>query len=486
MEKKHQFAMLASILYIVNGDWSSLLQSPTEMDVVRPGTNIRHVTMDLEDSLGEIEFKDGIPDVKFSRVLGKIWAVALKYHFHMPPYYTLVLRSLASLEGLAVAGNPSFKTFEAAYLFVVRKLLTENSAETRKILHSGMDVTEKELKAFPMCGSYVFELYFDVLLLDHYYSAAHRKKDINCYTMSSPGTGIFSGFTKLCKGLAVILIGGHIVVQLLPSSVTYLALIPARTIPFGWNLITSGYIEQSVHGVVVSTLGLLFMGKLLEPIWGSKEFLKFIFVINFLTSVCVFITAIALYYITRQENYLYIPLSGFHGVLAGFLVGIKQIVPDQELSLLKIKAKWMPSLMLLLSLAISFFTTDSVTYLPTLIFGTYMGWIYLRYLQRKPEAKRRGDPSEDFAVSTFFPEFLRPIIDPIASIVHRMLCGKSEASTDAQGYTLGGAPLPGSDPIESSRRRERGARALEERLSAEKLAAGRNSEESQIDGIDNV
>lgn len=59
-----------------------------------------------------------------------------------------------------------------------------------------------------------------------------------------------------------------------------------------------------VFQTVVSTVGLLFLGKLLEPIWGTREFLKFIFVVNFLTSVCVFITAIALYYITRQENYL--------------------------------------------------------------------------------------------------------------------------------------------------------------------------------------
>ena len=34
--------------------------------------------------------------------------------------------------------------------------------------------------------------------------------------------------------------------------------------------------------------------------------------------------------------------------------------------------------------------------------------------------------------------------------------------------------------------RERGARALEERLATEKLAAGLNSEESQLDGADNV
>ncbi|XP_021897824.1 rhomboid-like protein 19 [Carica papaya] len=299
--------------------------------------------------------------------------------------------------------------------------------------------------------------------------------------MSSPGTSMFTGFTKLCKGLAVVLVAGHIAVQVLPVAVTYLALIPARTIPFAWNLITAGYIEQSVYGVVASTVGLLFMGKLLEPIWGSKEFLKFVFVVNFLTSLCVFVTAIALYYITRQENYLYMPLSGFHGVLAGLLVGIKQIIPDQELSILRLKAKWLPSIMLAVSIVVSFFTAESATYLPTLIFGTYMGWIFLRYLQRNPETKLRGDPSDDFAFSSFFPEFLRPVIDPIASIFHRLLCGRSEASKEAQGYTLGGAPLPGSDPIEASRRRERGARALEERL-----AATQSSDESQKDASENV
>lgn len=297
---------------------------------------------------------------------------------------------------------------------------------------------------------------------------------------------MYSGFSRLCKGIAVVLIGGHILVHLLPSAITYLALIPARTIPFAWNLITAGYIEQSVYGVVASTIGLLFIGKLLEPVWGSREFLKFIFVVNILTSLCVFVTAIALYYITTQENYLYMPLSGFHGILAGFLVGIKQIIPDQELPVVKIKAKWLPSLMLLLSIVVSFFTLESATYLPTLIFGTYVSWIYLRYWQRKPETKLKGDPSDDFAFSTFFPEFLRPVIDPIASIFHRMLCGRTEASNDAEDHTLGGAPLPGSDPIEASRRRERGARALEERLAAERLGAARGAEETQIDATEKV
>lgn len=146
MEKKHQHAMLASIVHIVNGDWASLVHSLTEMDVVRPGTNTRLVTMDLEVALGEVEFKDGIPDVKFSRVLAKIWSVALKYHFRMPPYYTLLLRSLASFEGLAVAADKNFKTFDAAYPYVVEKLLTENSAATRKILYSVVLNKRKEFQ----------------------------------------------------------------------------------------------------------------------------------------------------------------------------------------------------------------------------------------------------------------------------------------------------------------------------------------------------
>jgi len=56
--------------------------------------------------------------------------------------------------------------------------------------------------------------------------------------------------------------------------------------------------------VVVSIIGLLLFGKLLEPLWGSKKLSKFIFIVNFSTSACVFMTAIVLYYITQQEIYL--------------------------------------------------------------------------------------------------------------------------------------------------------------------------------------
>ncbi|VAI51082.1 unnamed protein product [Triticum turgidum subsp. durum] len=146
MEKKHSRAMLSSIVHIVNGDWASLVYDLIEMDVVPPRTNLRRVTMDLEDTLGEVTFEGGIPDIKFSRVLGKIWSIALKYHFRMPPYFTLVLRSIASLEGLAIAQDGTFKTFQAAYPYVVRKLLSDNSLDTRKVLHEVIFNRRKEFQ----------------------------------------------------------------------------------------------------------------------------------------------------------------------------------------------------------------------------------------------------------------------------------------------------------------------------------------------------
>jgi hypothetical protein len=63
--------------------------------------------------------------------------------------------------------------------------------------------------------------------------------------------------------------------------------------------------------MVVNIIGLLLFGKLLEPLWGSKELSKFIFIVNLSTSACVFMTAIVLYYITQQEIYMYVPYFSY-------------------------------------------------------------------------------------------------------------------------------------------------------------------------------
>ena len=72
-----------------------------------------------------------------------------------------------------------------------------------------------------------------------------------------------------------------------------------------------------------------------------------------------------------------------------------------------VPTQWIPSLTALISVVVSFFMKDLVSYLPVILFGIYMSWIYLRYFQKRLETGLKGDPSEEFSFSSFFPAILR-------------------------------------------------------------------------------
>lgn len=95
------------------------------------------------------------------------------------------------------------------------------------------------------------------------------------------GGGLFSGFSRLCKGLSTLLVLLYLVVLVFPPALDFIALVPGkyalvffsdkreerwvftllnvytlahyflfcRTIPFAWNLLSAGYLEQSIFTV---------------------------------------------------------------------------------------------------------------------------------------------------------------------------------------------------------------------------------------------
>jgi aarF domain-containing kinase len=95
----------------------------------------------LERAFGEgpdAIIKNGVPNPNFSfnKIVKKFFKIAYNFRFRLPPYYTLVLRSLASLEGFGLAVNPDFKTFGAAYPYAVRRVLNDYSPTTQRVLRS--------------------------------------------------------------------------------------------------------------------------------------------------------------------------------------------------------------------------------------------------------------------------------------------------------------------------------------------------------------
>lgn len=103
----------------------------------------------LERAFGEgpdAVVRNGVPDIQFGQVTGKLWKIALKFRFRLPAYYTLVLRALASLEGIAVSVDPDYKVFAAAYPYVVRRLLSDNSHPSRRVLQSLVLTQKREFR----------------------------------------------------------------------------------------------------------------------------------------------------------------------------------------------------------------------------------------------------------------------------------------------------------------------------------------------------
>mmetsp|Transcript_9806 Transcript_9806/g.14727 ORF Transcript_9806/g.14727 Transcript_9806/m.14727 type:complete len:369 (+) Transcript_9806:63-1169(+) len=218
-----------------------------------------------------------------------------------------------------------------------------------------------------------------------------------------------------------------------PSSSEYFALVPANTamVKFRiYNLVTAGYFDTNPIMAIVNTVVALIVGRMLERKWGlefiklavisylsvcsniqSMKFKLFQAVVNLATMILVFVMMVAFYASTMKDKFLFTPVSGFSAANAAFGVALKQIAPNQNCisSTDKIKFKDLPMIVVAFAVAFFFAGITSFPDLLLVLFGTYFGWLYLRYFMKYPSSSFRGDPKEEFAFKTMFPTPIRPI-----------------------------------------------------------------------------
>mmetsp|Transcript_17813 Transcript_17813/g.69063 ORF Transcript_17813/g.69063 Transcript_17813/m.69063 type:complete len:337 (+) Transcript_17813:39-1049(+) len=243
------------------------------------------------------------------------------------------------------------------------------------------------------------------------------------------------------------------------------------------KVFTAGFFEVSVISFLVNIVLFLMEGRYLEPIWGSKEFLKYVLLVNIATSISTYIAIVVLYMATMNEHFLYTHRwYGFSGITSGLTVAVKQASPDLEVRLfgaVPLGTKLVPLLIVCVNLVFLVLQLQ-VASVPFVLFGVYYSWFYLRFIQRRGE--HVGDFSPEFSFSSFFPEPVSGVVGTMARVCYRVvsltglwkllgipgLDGSGEFKPFPTPATKVSAAS--SDNVDAERRRARAAQALEKRL----------------------
>jgi len=285
------------------------------------------------------------------------------------------------------------------------------------------------------------------------------------------GTAVRSVVVKsgpVTRGLACAILVGF-VFQLALGDVfrKQFALVPAKVIPKFWMLETAALVEMNVLQLVVNLASLFFVASHLEPLWGWKEMAKFLAIVNFAGFALLMATYIFNFILARTVTVLYAQFGGFTVSVAGLFVGLKQALPDEELNLgvgsgFSLRYKNLPLLYLGVSLIVTGIFEDGSIFFMSL-YGTLAAWFYIR---------KFGDQSEGMRLVTLFPEATHSTIENLSTQASQIFSKGGGPSKSRDKESL----LPISDNPEAARRRERGAKLLEERLA--KPAAPTNEDDA--------
>ncbi len=132
--KPHQrYGLIEAIVHMVNRDFEGLARDYVKLDFLTPDTDLTPIIPALarvfNNALGA-----SVAELNIKNITDELSALMYEYPFRVPAYYALIIRSLVTLEGIAINIDPNFKVLSAAYPYVAKRLLTDPAPELRASL----------------------------------------------------------------------------------------------------------------------------------------------------------------------------------------------------------------------------------------------------------------------------------------------------------------------------------------------------------------
>ncbi|CRK41235.1 hypothetical protein BN1708_016868, partial [Verticillium longisporum] len=213
--------------------------------------------------------------------------------------------------------------------------------------------------------------------------------------------------------------------------IPYLTLIPQLSLIYPWTFVSTTLVESNVFTFSAAGATLYYGGRYLERAWSSAELAKFLLVSSLVPNVLTFLVSMIFFTLTRNERWTLMTIAGTIPVQIAFLVAFSQLVPAHTVTLfrgiLSLRVPRFPLIYIGIITLLSM-TLMSVASFLLAIFGFLVSWTYLRFyktvfpdLDASQSAGLRGDASETFAFSEFFPGPAKPFVAAAANQIFEVL-----------------------------------------------------------------
>lgn len=128
-----RYGLLEAVVHLVNRDFEGLAKDYVKLEFLTPETDLTPIIPALAEVFSNA-LGASVAELNFKSITDQLSELMYEYPFQVPAYYALIIRSLVTLEGIAINVDPNFKVLSKAYPYVAKRLLTDPSVELRTSL----------------------------------------------------------------------------------------------------------------------------------------------------------------------------------------------------------------------------------------------------------------------------------------------------------------------------------------------------------------
>ncbi len=128
-----RYGLINAIVHIVNREFEALAHDYVNLGFLTPETDLTPIIPALgvvfDNALGA-----SVAELNIQSIFDDLSELMYEYPFQVPSYYALIVRSLLTMEGIAIGVDKEFKVLSAAYPYVAKRILTDPAPELRQSL----------------------------------------------------------------------------------------------------------------------------------------------------------------------------------------------------------------------------------------------------------------------------------------------------------------------------------------------------------------